>query len=64
MPGWDRGRRRVDQVVVTGAEHAAAAQYPGRGCAGRSAGRAGACARLPEPVGISVQASHRRRLEV
>lgn len=64
MPGRDWGCRRVDQVVVTRADHTAAAQYPGRGRAGRSAGRAGACARLPEPVGISVQASHRRRLEV
>lgn len=54
MPGWDGGHRRVNQVVVTRADHAAAAQDPGRERAGRSAGRAGACARLPEPVGISV----------
>lgn len=64
MPGRDGGRRRVDQVVVAGADHAAAAQHPGRGRAGRSAGRAGACARLPQPVGIPLQASQRRRLEV
>lgn len=64
MPGGNGGCRRVDQAVVTGADHAAATQYPGRGGAGRSAGRAGACARLPQPVGISVQASHWRRLEV
>lgn len=54
----------MDQVVVTGAGHAAAAQDPWRGSAGRSARRAGARASLPEPLGISVQASHRRRLQV
>lgn len=64
MPGRDWGCRWVHQVVVTGAEHAAATQNPRRGSAGRSARRAGPCACLPEPVGISVQASHRRRLEV
>lgn len=46
------------------AEHTPATQNPRRWGARRSVGGAGARAGFPQPVGISVKASHRWRLEI
>lgn len=64
MPGRHGGHGRLGQVVVAGADDAAAAQDAGRGGAGRGARRAGAGAGLPQPLGIPGEASQRRRLQV
>lgn len=63
MPGRHGGHGRLRQVVVAGAEDAAAAQHPRRGGAGRGGWRAGPGAGVPQPLGVPGEAAQRRRLQ-